>query len=823
MRTQRNPCTIMLSHSIKRSILVVFKSLSLCLLATRLLAQQAQKNEFTLSGKIANTEISTLEIHLFNADSQLIKTEFPNQQGEFNFEALPKGAYYFKIRRGQADLYNSEVIQVTQQHMVLPEIRINEQRLETVVINRSRPYIERHDGKLILNVESSLQNTGGSALEVLEKAPGVTVDGNNNIILRGKSNILVQIDGKNSPLTGEELANYLRGLPASAIDKIELITNPSAKYDAAGTAIINIKLKKGTNKGTNGSFSTALGAARYLKNNNSFSINHRNDKLNLFANYNFAYREAYNDLMIDRRFYKEGHLEKTFIQDNFFKFSSRNHNGKIGFDYNLTDKNLVGASVSLTSNVFKPFGDSKTTLMDSDCQPLNHTATLSQTDNITKNISANLNHKYRMDTLGSELSTDFDFIRYINASNQSFDTRTSDNNGAPIGIPYLLKGKTDGDLNIYALKSDWIKILPRGLKLETGFKTSYVKSDNDIKFYDHSTSPAVPDSNKSNHYIYQEYIHAAYGNVTKKWDKLKTVLGLRIENTNVTGTQLTTDQINKRKYTQLFPSVVFSYEFTADHNLEVNLSRRINRPNYQQLNPFKYYINATTYRVGNPDLNAQASQNYELTYSFKGKYIATLSYSKISDNITTVVKPILENGENITVQTEENLKSAAYYSLNLIAPLKLTNWWDINNNANFYYGSYTGNVSGTQINNIGNFTLDINSIHTLKLGKNFAAELAASYKATEVYAFARISPYWNVNIGLQKKFKEKNSLKLALTDAFNSNNRKGLTVYNNYEENFKSRREPRILTLSYSYNFGSSKSVQSRKTGAAEDLRQRAE
>lgn len=226
MRTQRNPCTIMLSHSIKRSILVVFKSLSLCLLATRLLAQQAQKNEFILSGKIANTEISTLEIHLFNADSQLIKTEFPNQQGEFNFEALPKGAYYFKIRRGQADLYNSEVIQVTQQHIVLPEIRINEQRLETVVINRSRPYIERHDGKLILNVESSLQNTGGSALEVLEKAPGVTVDGNNNIILRGKSNILVQIDGKNSPLTGEELANYLRGLPASAIDKIELITTP---------------------------------------------------------------------------------------------------------------------------------------------------------------------------------------------------------------------------------------------------------------------------------------------------------------------------------------------------------------------------------------------------------------------------------------------------------------------------------------------------------------------------------------------------------------------------------------------------------------------
>ncbi|ULT25541.1 outer membrane beta-barrel family protein [Sphingobacterium sp. E70] len=527
--------------------------------------------------------------------------------------------------------------------------------------------------------------------------------------------------------------------------------------------------------------------------------------------------------MIDRKFYTEGNLEKTYLQDNFFKFNTRNHNGKIGFDYNLTEKNLLGASVSFTSNVFKPRGDSKTAILGPNDQPLSHTVTLSQTANTLKNISANLNHKYSMDTLGSELSTDIDFIRYVNTSNQSFDTKTNNNEDEPIGIPYILRGKTDGGLNIYALKSDWIKIFPKNLKLEAGFKTSYVKSDNDIEFYNHSTSPAVRDTNKSNHYIYQEHIYAAYGNVSKKWNKLKTVLGLRIEKTDVTGTQLTTAQINKRQYTQLFPSAVFSYEFTTDHNLEVNLSRRINRPNYQQLNPFKYYINATTYRVGNPDLNAQTSQNYELTYSFKSRYIATLSYSKISNNITTVIKPVIENGENITVQTEENLKSASYYSLNLILPIKPTNWWDINNSANFYYGSYTGNVSGTQINNIGNFTLDMNSLHTLKLGKNFVAELAANYKATEVYAFVRIDPYWYLNIGLQKKFRDKNTLKLALSDLFNSNTIKGVTVYNDYKENFKSRREPRVVMLSYSYNFGSTKTGQSRKTGAADDLKRRAE
>jgi hypothetical protein len=213
--------------------------------------------------------------------------------------------------------------------------------------------------------------------------------------------------------------------------------------------------------------------------------------------------------------------------------------------------------------------------------------------------------------------------------------------------------------------------------------------------------------------------------------------------------------------------------------------------------------------------------NYEFTYSFQNKYFATLSYSKTSDNITEVIKPIIENGENITVQTNDNLNSASYFGLYLIAPVKVTKWWDMNNSANFYYGSYTGNVSDTQIDNKGNFTFNFNSINLFKLGNGFTAELNGNYRAREVYAYMDVQPNWSLNIGAQKKFKNNSTLKFSFNDIFFTSNPKAQTSFNNYIENFVVKRDSRVATLSYTYNFGSGKAGQPRKTGGAEDLKQR--
>lgn len=790
----------------------------LLLFFTNVLSAQSIQN-FSLSGSIKSDKAEQMEINLLDADNKLIKTEIADSNGKFGFNDLKSGTYHLKISKNGSEVYHSDHILLTD-NATLPSIDLAIKSIEGVTITKAKPMIERQDGKMIMNVENSIASTGNSAFEVLEKAPGISIDNNDNISLRGKGNLLIQIDGKNTPMTGSDLANYLKGIPSSTIDKIEFITNPSSKYDAAGSSIINIKLKKEQRKGTNGSVSTSLGTGKYVKNNNSFSINHRNKKINIFGNYSFAYREAYNGLVLDRNFYENNNFKKAYVQDNYLKFRFNSHVAKAGMDYYLNDKNVLGFSVGLVSNKFNINGDNSNVTLGSNRLPESTFTTVNASNDRWTNLSFNLNHKYTIDSLGSEISTDFDYINYANSSLQSFDTRTHQITDGTDNLD-IIKGDMDGKLNIYSLKSDLTKNFKEEWKLETGIKTSFVKTDNDLKFFNASSGALIPDLSKTNHFIYEENINAVYGNVSKKWEKFKATAGLRMENTNVKGTQLTTNQVNKRNYTQLFPSAVFSYDLTDKSNLEVNFSRRITRPSYNQLNPFKFYLDPTTLKAGNPDLNAQTTMNYELTYSLSNKYFATLSYSKTSNNITDILKPVTENGQIVTVQTIENLNSVSYFGLYLIAPVKVTKWWDMNNSANFYYGSYTGNVSGTQINNKGNFTFNINSINSFKLGNGFTAELTGNYKAKEIYAYLDVSPNWYLNIGAQKKFKNNSTLKLSFTDMFFTSNIKGQTVYNDYLENFAVKRDTRVVTLSYTYNFGSSKNGQPRKTGGAEDLKQR--
>lgn len=785
---------------------------------TSLLSAQTMQS-FSLAGSIKSDKAEQMEISLLDTENKLVKTEIADSNGKFDFNDVKSGTYHLKISRNGSEVYHSDTILLAA-NMTLPSIDLNVKSIEGVTITKAKPMIERQDGKMIMNVENSIASTGNSAFEVLEKAPGISIDNNDNISLRGKGNLLIQIDGKNTPMTGNDLANYLKGIPSSTIDKIEFITNPSSKYDAAGSSIINIKLKKEQRKGTNGSVSTSLGMGKYVKNNNSISINHRNKKINIFANYSFAYREAYNGLVLDRNFYENNNFKEAYIQDNYLKFKFNNHIAKAGMDYYLNDKNVIGFSVGLVSNKFNLNGDNANTTLNSSHTPESTFNTQNTSNDNWTNVSVNLNHKYTIDSLGSEISTDFDYINYSNSSLQNFETRTHQINSGTNQLD-IMKGDMNGKLNIYSLKSDLTKNFKNDWKLESGIKTSFVKTDNDMKFFNVDNGVLNPDPRKTNHFIYEENINAIYGNVSKKWDKFKATAGLRLENTNVKGTQLATNQVNKRNYTQLFPSAVLSYDLTEKSSLEVNLSRRITRPSYNQLNPFKLYLDPTTMRSGNQDLNPQTTMNYELTYSISNKYFATLSYSRTSDNITDILKPISENGQNVTVQTFENLNSVSYYGLYLIAPVKVTQWWDMNNSANFYYGSYTGNVSGTQINNKGNFTFNINSINSFKLGNGFTAELTGNYKAKEVYAYLNVSPNWYLNIGAQKKFKNNSTLKFSFTDVFFTSNIKGQTVYNDYLENFAVKRDTRVITLSYTYNFGSSKNGQPRKTGGADDLKQR--
>ncbi|WP_447635506.1 TonB-dependent receptor domain-containing protein [Flavobacterium microcysteis] len=783
-----------------------------------------QPEKISIAGKITSDKdesISNTIVYLVDSTQKLVKTEYSDENGRFVFQNVAKGMYQVQIVENGKTRYESLPFEAIQ-NIELPPIvlKADVQNLEEVVITKTKPYIERQDGKMILNVESSITAAGSSAFEVLEKAPGINVDNSDNISLRGKGGVLVQIDGKAVQMTGNDLANYLRGIPSGAIEKIEFITNPSSKYDAAGSSIINIRMKKDKRKGTNGSITTAYGQGKYPKSNNSLSLNHRNKDINIFGNYNFAYRESFTELILDRRFYNDGNFTGAYEQDNFLRTNFRNHIGKIGADYFASKKHTFGIVANMVSNRYNPTGKNASDVFDETNSPTSRFFTNNNSRNNLKNYSVNLNHKYAIDTLGTEWTTDFDYANYGNKTRQNFITRYFDLNNVENQNPYLLNGNINGDLDIYSLKTDFVKTLQNDVKIETGLKTSYVKADNNLEFYDVSSGIPVFDPTKSNHFIYKENINAAYINASKQFGKWSAYLGFRVENTNITGEQLVDNTSFTNNYTQLFPSAFLSYAINDNNSLEFNYSRRISRPSYDQLNPFKFFLDPTTYKEGNPYLKPQTTHSFELTHILNQNIFTTLNFSRTTDNITGVIAPS-ENNQQLTVQTDKNLNTADIYGLFIIVPVKVAKWWDIASSFNSYYGSYSGTVAGTTLKNRGNFTFNCNSVNNFKIGNGYSAEVTGNYRAREIYAFMDVDPIWYVNLGVQKKFKN-SSLKLAVNDVFYTNRTTADTEFTNYKEHFKVSRETRVAVLSYTYNFGNSNANDRRKTGGAEDIKQRA-
>ena len=426
-----------------------------------------------------------------------------------------------------------------------------------------------------------------------------------------------------------------------------------------------------------------------------------------------------------------------------------------------------------------------------------------------------------LDTLGTEITTDFDYANYGNKTQQNFATRYYDLNNNEFQNPYLLYGDIKGNLDIYSLKSDFVTTFKNKLKLESGFKSSYVKADNNLEFYDRSNGTDVLDATKSNHFIYKENINALYVNTSKTFGKWSAQLGFRMENTNISGEQLVTNTTSKNSYTQWFPSLFMSYNFNEKNSLEFNYSRRIARPSYDQLNPFKFYLDPTTYREGNPFLNPQTSHSLEGTHVLNQKIYTTLNFSRTNDNITEVIAPS-DTEQQVTIQTNKNLDTFDLFGLFIIMPLEYTKWWSATNSINSYYGAYSGTIANTTLQNQGNFNFNINTVNNFKITKTFTSELTANYRAREIYAFMDVNPIWFINVGFQKKFKNNSSLKLVVNDVFYTNRTTAETEFTNYLEGFKVSRDTRVAVLSYTYNFGSAANQARRRASGIDDLKQRA-
>ncbi len=739
------------------------------------------------------------------ADSSLAKGVLSTERGLFEFENITEGRYFVRVSQLGYQSFKSPYFQVTAENptIKLAAIQLEEssKTLSEVNVRASKPFIERQLDKIVVNVENSLVSTGASAIEVLERSPNVAVDQDGKLSLKGKQGVIVMIDGKPSQLSGDDLSNFLKGLPSNSIEKIEIITNPSSKYDAAGNAgIINIRLKKDQKLGMNGTANLSYGQGQYEKINGGLSLNYRNKKWNYFGNYNYAYRKQFGNLTLYRKFKTDGLLQSVYDQDTYTIFSFKTHTARAGADYYLSKKTTVGVLLNGVMNQFTPDGLSRTDVLNGREQPDGRFTTINKSRNTWNNGTVNLNFKHTFDSTGRELTADFDYARYQNNNDQLFTTNYYSAANALTGTDILV-GDLGGYLNIRSFKADYVHPLGKKSKFEAGLKTSYVTSDNDIKFFNRVDNVDEYDAAKSNHFLYKENINALYTNYNRELGKLTLQLGLRGEQTIADGNQLTTGQTFHRNYIQLFPSIFVKQPLSKDHELGYSLSRRIDRPSYQQLNPFRFFVNPTTYREGNPYLLPQLTYSAEFSHTYKQKITTTLTYSRTTNNITSVL--LQNDAERVTVQTDRNLAEYTYYGLGVNAGLQPTKWWSSNNNLNVFYGQFTGDIANTQLRN-GSPAFTLNTINSLTLPKGITGELNFFYQSRQVYGISTIEPVYNISAGIQKAIlQKKGTLRLNVTDIFYTNNVRGSTTFANIDEIFRTRRDTQVATLAFSYRFGS--------------------
>jgi len=767
-------------------------------------------------------------------DSTVAKFVATDRDGRYEFLDIADGKYFVSASNVGYAKITSAPFEVSPSNSTInvPVLVVSEQAkdLGGVTVTAKKPFIEARPDKTIVNVDASPTSAGATVLELLEKSPGITLDNDGNISLRGKAGVIIMIDGKPTYLSSTDLANLLKNMPASQLEQIEIMTNPSAKYDAAGNSgIINIKTKKGKASGFNGSVMVGItasflktGDALYVtpKSQNSINFNYRKNKWNFFGNYNPNIYNGRGKLDIERKFFDDNDDIAGYSDvATKFKFGNNNQSLKVGVDFFADKKNTYGIVASTFMFNGHPTPVTLNTLSDANHLVTSSMVSLTENRIDFNNFSGNFNYRHVFDTAGSELTVDLDYIGYRNTSNMLLTTEFYDDNYQQSSDPLLLKGHLPSDINIYSVKSDYTHPF-KGGRLEAGIKSSYVKTDNIVDYQRLSDDKWIPDA-RSNHFIYDENINAAYITVNKQIKKWTLQGGLRVENTIAKGYQVTNDSTFKRNFTDLFPNVYLTYAVNDKNSLTLSYGRRITRPNYQDLNPFTYFLDSLSYRQGNPYLLPQFTNNIELSHTFKGKIITTLNYNNTTDVISQIFK---QNSQTkIVYFTSDNVAKFINMGIAITAPVTITKWWNTNLFTNIYNNHYKGIYNAEPLDiSYTSFMVNITNTFTIKPG--FSLELSGFYRGKGVDQLTINQPIYQMSVGGQKNIlKNKATVRLNIRDPFAWQEYRGLTEYGNIYAKIHSKFDVRQLTASFTYRFG--KNIQQpparRRNNATQDEQNR--
>lgn len=761
---------------------------------------------------------------LLAKDSALVKTTIPDSTGKFDFNQLKEGTYLLQITHIGYQSYYSKLIEIDNpaQARHLPAIQLLRQvnELETVKVSAARPFIQKKIDRVVVNPDALISNAGTTSLDVLEKAPGVLVDIDGNISMKGKSGVVVFIDNKPTYMAAGDLANYLRSLPSSSIDAIELMTTPPAGYDAAGNAgIINIKLKKNIARGLNGGINLSYGQGKYLRTNNSFNFNYRVNKFNLFSNFSWNQNNNYQDLTINRHYYKpDGTYNSGFSQNSYIKRKSTGQNARVGVDYYMTKKSTLGAVLSGFINPFKSGILNNAQVLDA-----NNTSTalihaISESDRKWTNGSVNLNYSYKIDEKGKELTANADYITYRADQIQSL-INSSFTPDRSLTDRSLLESTLPATIKIQTAKLDYVHPFEKIGKIELGVKSSFVNTDNTASFFDVVNDVSTPNYEFSNRFKYKENINAGYLNYSRDWDRFSLQSGLRLENTRINGHQLgnplIADSSFTRNYTGLFPTLYLAYRLDSaqKHQLGLSIGRRIDRPNYQDLNPFTYPIDRFTYYGGNPFLVPTYSYNLELSHTYKNKITTTLEYSIIKN----LIQETNEQRGTVYYSRPGNFGQQTVFGLTINGNLQPYKWWTLQLYTEFKNVGFESILYGQTLDE-KRWYWYIGPTNQFNITKNLSAELAGSYQTRILSGQFLTIPVWQVRTGLsQKVLKGNGTVRLNLSDVFYTNQPGGdIRNIANSRANWLSKLDSRVFTISFAYRFNKGKTLNIRQSGGSD-------
>jgi iron complex outermembrane recepter protein len=796
---------------------------------------QAQKINGVISDASGKAQEFATVMLMKAQDSTLTKGAVTDMDGKFEIENVSAGSYFVNVSIVGFKNYASTPFDFDgKKDLFLEKISLKnlDTELKEVTVTARKPMIEVKADRTVFNVESSPTAAGLSALELLRKSPGVNVDKDENIQLKGKPNVIIYINGKPSNMSGRDLAAFLKGLNANDIEAIEMISNPGARFDAEGNAgVINIKLKKNKKLGTNGNVSLGYQYGLTPKYDGAASVNYRDAKWNLFSNYSYGWGLNNNTLNLDNtvRVPNTEGLYNFWEQRSSTNWGNNNHNYKVGADYTLNDRNTIGfifnggfgkpefngSSITRIGKV-KPNEAgfvSKDSILEATSQGL--------MDN--NNYNVNLNYRFA-DTSGRELNFDVDYAKFDNNAQNFLPNIYRNGERTRTLTERIYRNMSNTDIEIKSFKADYeqtlSKLNKKAGKLGLGFKISDVKTGNNFDFFNVVNNKDNLDTARTNFFTYKEGIQAAYANYNTQLGKFGVQLGLRAENTLSKGDLRTKQTRGYRdvdtSYFNLFPSAALSYALSDKHAFNLTYRYSLDRPDYQDLNPFENRIDELTFERGNTTLRPQYTNTYELGYTLMGFANLSVSYAKTKDFFTQYTDRDVRDGVSSFFITKANLANRENYGITLSSPIPINKWWNGFLNAWWNRTLLKANLGDDKTVDLkadgGGFFMQ----HTFTLPKSFAIEVDGFMNFGGIWGNFVSSTQGLANIGVIKKIWDGDGqIKVSYNDIFKTAGWKAYTELGSLFMDAQGTWEGQRISVNFTYRFGNKnvKGARERKTG----------